>query len=198
MQHWSMAATLIFLRHGQSSANAFPDSRLLPAYADDNIALTELGRAQAKDCRLRLIQEVHLDPENTTVYTSPKLRAIQTSEILGFSDRHKVDNRLAEQNIPKFSNEASRDFHRSEARRVGKFHYRYPLPGGESGEDVAVRLSSFLKDLAQNEQGNTIFIICHEVVIRAAVFLLGSDASPRVFDDVDIDNCEWVVFNCNL
>lgn len=148
-----------------------------------------------------MVQELQLDLESITVYTSPMLRAIQTSKVLGFSDRHIVDNRLAEQNIPKFPNAQSRDFHRNEARRLGKFTYRYPFPGGENGQDVADRLADFLKDLSHGDKTDfsTILMICHEVVIRAAIFLLGSDSGPRVFDDVDIDNCEWVVFDdCHL
>ena len=193
-----MATRLVFIRHGESSANACPDSRLQPGHDDDDVALTTKGRAEARECREGLVHKLQLDFENVSVYTSPKLRAIQTSEILGFSNRHIIDARLKEQAFPIFPNKESREFHRSEAKRLGKFHYRYPFPGGESGHDVAVRLSDFLKYLALIDKHDTILIICHEVVIRAAIFLLEPDTTPQVFDRVDIDNCEWVVFNVFL
>lgn len=194
-----MATKFVFIRHGESSANASPDSRLQPGHNDDDVALTEKGRAQAKECRKGLMNKLQLNLKNVTVYTSPKLRAIQTSEILGFSNRHIIDARLKEQTFPIFPNRESREFHREKAKRLGKFKYRYPFPGCESGEDVAVRLSDFLKDVARSTHQNAaILIVCHEVVIRAAKFLLESSTNPAILDNTDIDNCEWVVFNAFL
>lgn len=91
-----MAPKLIFLRHGESSANASPEERLLPAYDDDQVPLTALGHEQAKSCRLLMTQQLQIDLKNIIVYTSPKLRAIQTAEILGVSDHHVIDARLKE------------------------------------------------------------------------------------------------------
>ena len=200
-----MHKQLVFVRHGESSANACPDSRLLKSYDDDHVALSETGCQQARECRRLMQKELHLhfdlpkqaSTSSIIVYTSPKLRAVQTSTILGLADRHIIDRRLAEHNIPNFADAASRDFYRKEAKRFGKYTYRYPHPGGESGEDVAVRLSAFLQDVATSTaaaQADVILIICHEVVIRAAFYLLGDNTGPKVFDEIHIDNCEWVVF----
>lgn len=59
-----------------------------------------------------------------------------------------------------------------------------------------MRLSAFLQDIAMSTaaaQADVIFIICHEVVIPAAFYLLGKNTGPKVFDEIHVDNCEWVV-----
>lgn len=59
-----------------------------------------------------------------------------------------------------------------------------------------MRLSAFLQDIAMSTaaaQADVIFIICHEVVIPAAFYLLGKNTGPKVFDEIHVDNCEWVM-----
>lgn len=153
-----MHKQLVFVRHVESSANACPHSRLLKSYDDDHVALSETGCQQARECRRLVQKELHLDfdlPKQASassiiVYTSPKLKAIETSTILRLADRHIIDRRLAEQNIPNFADAASRRFYRKEAKRFGKYSYRDPQPGGESSEDVAMRLSAFLQGVAMS------------------------------------------------
>ncbi len=96
---------------------------------------------QAKECKLRIQKELDKNPLNEKIcYCSPLQRAQQTAKILeaAFSQNITTDDRLREQLIPKFANAASRDYHRKEAKTVGKYLYKYP--GGESGQDVVVRL----------------------------------------------------------
>lgn len=60
-----------------------------------------------------------------------------------------------------------------------------------------MRLSAFLQDIAMSTaeaQADVMLIICHEVVIRAAFYLLGKNTGPKVFDEIHVDNCEWSCF----
>ena len=196
----------LFIRHAESEANVNPDIRLRESYDDMSVPLTEQGRLQAEQCRLTLLEryDIGKNGDSTIYYTSPMKRAKETvAMILQKSTQHaRQDDRLKEQDIPKFQTASERDYHRGRAKEQGKYFYRYP--NGECGEDVAGRLQSFVHDLLQktgtlSTDSQNIVIVTHEVVIRAAIFILSEDEKKtEVFDHVDIQNCQIIRFSMTI
>ena len=194
---------LVLIRHGESEANASPAMRLQKNYNDFHVPLSDLGVIQAKICCETLISQQ--SDRRYKIYTSPMKRAEQTAEFIQseMCDGVSKDFRLQEQFIPKFENEGERDMLRQQARQRGKYYYRYPKKNGESGRDVALRVESFLKDLLDDLKVSSkdiislpdIVIVCHEVVMRAALFLLDDSSDERIFDDLDIKNGQSLIFS---
>jgi broad specificity phosphatase PhoE len=88
---------IIFVRHGQSTQNIAYSNNT--TYDPNNVSLTKLGETQAETTGEYLKKFGKYD----AIFSSPLLRAIQTSNIiknkLNFKNDIIVDNRLKEHNI---------------------------------------------------------------------------------------------------
>lgn len=149
------------IRHGLTAWNL--DGRI---QGGTDIPLCEEGRAQVAAWRL---------PDGFAAtgacLTSPKLRARQTAEILGFVDPSE-DARLGEMAWGSY-----------EGRRLDELRQRlgpaftdaeslgldFRPPGGESPREVAARLGSLVADLAAD--GRDRVVIAHKGILRAALVL---------------------------
>lgn len=134
--------TLVLTRHGLTDRSE-PEQHL-GQHID--ISLSEAGRRQAKALARRLAG-VRFD----RVISSPLFRAQETAEILARgTGRIQTDPRLKEMDYGgweglTYEQIAERD---GAARREWELAPdRLACPGGESGEDVARRVRSFLDDL---------------------------------------------------
>ncbi|MEV2268378.1 histidine phosphatase family protein [Nonomuraea africana] len=168
---------IIAVRHGQSAANlAFQESIGVPLFyepGDDEIALTELGRAQAAALGRHL---AGLPPEEApeVVWCSPYLRARETWRLAersrgGPALPVSVDARLRDREWGdlRFYNLAALEQRYPEevARMLAQGEYGYRPPGGESFGDVAARLREFLADLAAQAVGLRVLIVAHDSVV---------------------------------
>lgn len=190
-----MATIIILVRHGESKANADPSIRLQKEYDDDDVGLSFRGRAQAVECREKKSHQFKTN--NTLWWCSPMNRAIQTIKIIAPDQPFVVDPRLREMKWPKFNTEAEKISHNDRKKACGMFAHNGK--DFESGEEVVVRLRSFLRDNMAAMTWHNNIIVCHEIVMRAFKYLETRNFS--VFDTMDFDNCEtfhWTGFISEL
>ncbi len=174
-----VVSELILVRHGQSASNvAFPaadaegllDSGLTGA--DRDVELTDLGREQAAAVGAWLAGlPAELRPE--VVITSPYLRARETwrlaAEAAGLdlpepgTDERLVDRLMGDLEM-KTRAAIARDFP-GELEKHADQDLQYRPPNGESFQDIAVRLRSFLDDLNRDHAGERVAVVAHDAVV---------------------------------
>jgi broad specificity phosphatase PhoE len=133
--------TMVLTRHGLTDRSE-PEQHLGQRI---DISLNEAGRAQARTLAARLAG-VAVD----RVVTSPLFRARETAEILVRGRPLEADPRLREMDYGAWEGRTYAEIEATdrEARREWELAPdRLPCPGGESGNDVAERVRSFLDDL---------------------------------------------------
>lgn len=137
--------TLVLTRHGLTPRSD-PEQHLGQRI---DIELSPSGQAQAVALAVRL-EHVRFE----RIYTSPLVRARETASIIAQRSPGKpavhADPRLREMDYGHWEGltYAQIDARDLAARRAWEADpARIPCPGGESGDDVAARVSSFLVDL---------------------------------------------------
>ena len=176
------ARELWLVRHGESIGNVAATRAerdgldVIPLdIRDADVPLSDAGREQASALAEWLAGNLG---GITAFYSSPYRRARQTLSIAldGRSDRVTVvDERLRDRELGILdlltrTGVARRHPEEAERRRhLGKYYHR--PPGGESWADVALRLRSFLGDLAATEHTTTL-IVAHDAVVMLIVALL--------------------------
>jgi len=176
------AAKIILVRHGESIANVAATAaeaagaEVIDVTARDaDVPLSALGEQQAAALRPRLDAELGVDGNGARVWSSPYLRAVSTAH-LALGDRPFVtDERLRDRELgildaltargvdARLPDEAAR------RRWLGKFYYR--PPGGEAWTDVALRLRSFVSELAASD-GRTVLLFTHDAVVSLFLYIL--------------------------
>jgi len=133
--------TLVLTRHGLTDLSE-PEQHLGQRV---DVSLNDAGRRQAKALARRLAH-VRFD----RAITSPLFRAQETAEIVAGGIHLEPDPRLKEMDYGGWEGMTYAQI----AERDGAFRREWELapdrlacPGGESGQDVAVRVRSFLDDL---------------------------------------------------
>ncbi|MEV0995057.1 histidine phosphatase family protein [Nonomuraea sp. NPDC050202] len=176
---------IMAVRHGESEANLAHrqagETPLVYGRGDDEVTVTELGRAQAAALgRLLAARPAREAPE--LVWCSPYLRALDTwkiaQEAWGVEPLPvTVDERLRDQEGGAFARlnlAAIRERHPEElVRREAEGAYAFRPPGGESLADVVVRLRDFLRDLDGRAAGRRVLIVAHDSVVLALRHVLG-------------------------
>jgi broad specificity phosphatase PhoE len=176
------ARKLILIRHGESTANvaaaaaeiAGEEAIAVPA-RDADVALSALGERQAEALRPRLEEELAGLGSPPLIRCSPYLRAIQTARFALGDDPVGIDERLRDRELGILDALTARGVEarlpQEAARRrwLGKFYYR--PPGGESWTDVALRLRSFLRDLAATP-GDSAVLFTHDAVVSLFLYVL--------------------------
>ncbi|WP_187414329.1 histidine phosphatase family protein [Nonomuraea sp. PA05] len=170
---------IMAVRHGESEANLAHrqagETPLVYERGDDEVTLTELGRAQAAALG-GLLAALPGDEAPELVWCSPYLRALDTwklaQEAWGAGPLPvTVDGRLRDQEAGAFAQlnlAAIRERHPGElARREAEGAYAFRPPGGESLADVVVRLRGFLRDLDGRASGRRVLIVAHDSVVLA-------------------------------
>lgn len=164
---------LILVRHGESVGNVEREeaersgAEVIPIeWRDADTPLSEHGAKQA-DALGRWLGE---QPVPAAVWCSPYRRAHDTAQralaAAALDVRLRIDERLRDRELgildrltthgvaSRYPTEATRK------RELGKLYYR--PPGGESWADVALRVRSFLRDLAAD---GSVLICSHDAVI---------------------------------
>jgi len=135
---------LILTRHGLTTAG---ESAVLGGQLD--VVLAPEGRAQAEALARRLTG-VRID----RIISSPMLRALETAQIVATGRPVEVDERLRELDYGRWEGLVSAEIDDRDPELRARWEHdpaSTHAPGGESGEDVAVRVLSFLVDLLAAE-----------------------------------------------
>ncbi len=128
------------------------------------------------------------DFETARAYSSPKLRAQQTAQLLGL-ENPTLDARLAEQNWGDWEGLTrdemlARDGADAFARAGGP-GLSFRPPGGESTRELHARLRSFLVDVAKLPQDAV--AVTHMGILRAAyVLATGWNMSAPMPSELDL------------
>lgn len=173
---------LLLVRHGQSEGNAAKrqsengdSSAFSPEFLERHNAsfrLTDLGRNQAKAAGNFLAtgfisQGVVFD----RMYVSEYIRAKETAALLGLPDAEWLcDPYLTERDWGEIDTlpEHEREERFGEAlrkRQVEPFFWR--PPGGESFNDLGLRIDRFLDTLHRECSDKRVIVVCHGEVMRA-------------------------------
>ena len=138
--------TLVLTRHGltdRSEPIQYLGQRL-------DISINDAGRAQAQALGRR-IAHLHFD----RVITSPLFRARETTEIVAPGAPSEADPRLKELDYGAWEGRTYEEIQvtdRAHRRRWEAEPDTTACPGGESGEDMARRLRSFLENLLDEQR----------------------------------------------
>jgi broad specificity phosphatase PhoE len=144
-------ANLYLCRHGDTE---WSPVRRLAGRTD--IALTADGEANATRIGKRL-DGIAFD----RVWSSPLSRARRTAELAGFADRAMIDARLAEIDFGDYEGKTSQDIR---AQRPGWTYMLDGCPGGETVDQVGVRVDAFLHEV--RPLPGTCLLFAHSVVLR--------------------------------
>jgi broad specificity phosphatase PhoE len=134
---------LLLTRHG----NAAPDDVILGGRLD--LPLTGKGRAEAQALAGRLTG-IRID----RVIASPMLRALETARIVAGGRPVEVDERLRELEYGRWEGLTHAEIQSRDPELRARWDAdpaAIRAPGGESGDDVAIRARSFLLDLLAAE-----------------------------------------------
>ncbi len=176
-------STWIFLRHGESTANA---ARVFSGHQD--VPLTNRGRAQAREAG-EALRPVLENVAPLVAISSTLQRARETTEIalgvLGISTPIQTLPDLRERRLGDWQGKSIDALKAIGARDVLLQWDGRPPGGGESLQDLARRL---LPCLAEHDSSTTVFVGCHGGVIRTVVGL--ADGMSLA------DLCRWNVPNC--
>lgn len=140
--------TIIFEAHGTTY-----DNENKRASGWDDAELSELGKRQAQELGGRYKNE-----QFDAIFCSDLRRSYKTAEI-AFEGRNfpiVQDVRLRECNYGDWTGRSGDEVEKEKANRI-----TIPFPNGESYEQAAQRMKSFLEDLLKNYDGKKVLIIGH-------------------------------------
>jgi broad specificity phosphatase PhoE len=210
-------ATLWLVRHGESAANVARNAALATRadeigldVADADIPLSPLGERQATALG-RWFAERPEGERPTVVLASPYERARGTAtrivEAGGAAPavvapaQVACDERWREKELGLFHTltrwgvEARYPEQWALRQRVGPFYYR--PPNGESGADVAFRVRSALEAVAQAHPGERVLVVCHQIVILSARYVLDGltvEQLGALWRQYDLANCSVTTY----
>ncbi|NBE97581.1 histidine phosphatase family protein [Nonomuraea sp. KC401] len=185
-------SVIIAVRHGESEANLAyrlaGDTPLVYERGDDEVTLTEQGRAQAAALG-RLLAALPGGEAPELVWCSPYLRALDTWRIAQDTWGVRplpvtVDERLRDQEMGEFARynpvAAEERFPGERARREAEGACAYRPPGGESLADVVGRLRDLLADLRRRAGGRRVLIVAHDSVVLGLRHVIAGDTDARL------------------
>lgn len=206
-------AALWFVRHGESAANVARNAAYAAraeevdvAERDADVPLSALGERQA-DALGRWWAARPAAERPTVVLASPYERARRTAERVvaagaavpnasGAPPEVVLDERWREKELGLFfrvtHHAVSRRYPEQWALRQEQDVFYYRPPNGESGADVAQRVRAALGDLARDHAGERVLVVCHQVTILCARYVLERMTEAEVLGAwraYDLANC---------
>lgn len=154
---------ILLVRHGETDSNALGMSGVV----GNDDPLNQKGEAHAN-----IAAKISSMFNPNKIYSSQFLRCQQTAESIAVRTgaRIEVSDSLKEFDMGDWSNMKSVDTkallmqHDAWDYSPSKFAFR--VPGGESWQDVAMRVKSFLKYLTKSDD-DAVVIVSHNATIRA-------------------------------
>ncbi len=155
-----------------------PDNEKKRASGHYDVGLSEAGLEQARQLGKRREKE-----EFAAVFTSDLQRAYKTAKI-AFGDKFPVfqDSRLRECDYGDFEHRPSPQIEAERPNRI-----RQPFPHGESYQQRAEYMKSFLEEILENYDGKRVLIIGH----RATQYGLERWTSGRPLQEIVSTPWQW-------
>lgn len=177
------ATRLVIVRHGRPEA----DSRGR-CYGTLDVALSRRGVRDSEELAARLTS-VPL----SALYTSPRRRALATAEAIaaGRQLAPVEDERLRELDFGTFEGRTYAEIERDEPevfRRWMTEPTAVTFPDGESFSELRTRVGAALDEYRLAHDGQTIAVVAHGGVVRAALAEVLSLPDERVFA-IDVGYC---------
>lgn len=184
--------TFYIVRHGQTEWNV---EKRLQGHKDS--ALTELGISQANQIRMELA-----DIKFDQVFSSDSLRAKRTAEIISLEKKiavqttqliregsfGKYEGKLVEEYLEELKeNLLEIDKLTAEEKFKKRVHEDV-----ESGEEMATRFITFLREIAVGFENQTILIVSHGAIMRMLLVKLGLGTLDEIGPHT-VKNCACVV-----
>ncbi len=170
-----MAEIHIF-RHGQTEWNL--EGRMQGAM---DSCLTELGKTQAIEARSKIV-----DVEFNAAYSSSSSRATDTAQLL--LDERGVSltplDAFKEINLGVWEGELHEDIIAQYAEQNDVFWQepsKFSLEGAETFEQLRIRATEALTDLAHKHQGETILLVSHAALIKTLLTSLEGRAMDELW-----------------
>ena len=164
-----MSIKITYFVHGTTTDN---EKEISSGWFD--VELSELGIKQSIDLR-DLIKDKTFD----VVFCSDLKRAVKSAN-LTFKDKVEIiqDKRLRECDYGEYNAKPSEIVEPMQEKMVVD-----RFPGGESYEDVKIRINDFLNFLKQNYEGKSVAIVAHKAPQLALDVLLKNKTWEQAFAD---------------
>ena len=175
-----MKITLV--RHGQTESNY-----LGKIQGRGNELLNDTGRRQARNLRMRLIDENY-----SYCYMSPLVRDVETAMIL-IGDRVETipDKRLVERDMGELEGRPREEYN-------AYLFWDYDLNKSDFGveplQDIFKRCEEFLNYIKEKHPDQDILIVTHGAPYRALRYLIKKHPLKGKMLDGFIDNCQYEEF----
>jgi len=173
------ATTMVVARHGEAEYEA-------PTWAEEGGSLTHRGRRQAVE-----LAESLATRRVAHVWTSTLARAVQTGEIVAAKLGVGVTTRLG---LREFDMGDHRGIPLEEdpfLETYGRWlagHLDDRVPGAESGREVADRVATVLREIADLHPGETVLVVSHGGAIGVGV----PNIARMEATQQRLDNCDTV------
>jgi probable phosphoglycerate mutase len=154
---------MLLVRHGQTPTTG--DS--LPGRAP-GLHLSDTGRDQAKAAAERIapLEKV------AAVYASPLERTRETATpiALALGQRVVINRGLLECDFGEWTGRKLKELYKlPEWKKVQRYPSGFRFPGGESFQEMQVRISSTVRTLCEKHPGQVVVAVSHADPIKAAV-----------------------------
>jgi len=180
--------TIYVARHGQSEFNASLDLKTIDDDGDFGAHLTLLGQEQAMELANKL-KSIHF----AAIFSSDLVRARETAEIVALERKIAVKTaqairerdvvrpaiKLGYKNIIEIEDWLKKEL--SKLDEIGKMNFRFNKEF-ETPNEAALRLLTFIREVAIAYTGQNIMIVCHSNIMRNLLTHLGYakfDELPR-------------------
>ena len=158
----------IFLRHGESIDNQ--DNII----AGESTPLSAAGIQQAQEAAEALSGQFDI------LVSSPFTRTIQTAKFIADKTGHEIviRNELKEKSFGSFIGKSIDELEtykrENQTERDPRLGYDYNSVGGESGQELAERISRFVTLMKESYPDKRILAVTHAAVIRLVHVLYGT------------------------
>jgi len=171
------------MRHGESDKNI----KHLFDNSQNNYALTTKGEEQVKQVAKKLVKN-----KIAVIISSKVLRCQQTAEIIAqeLGLAIEFDDRLNEVDPGDYQNQADNDAVATNILTNWYQDHNYPMPGGESVNQVGTRMLELYNEILKKYQDKNVLLISHGDNIRILSAKLRGATIEDFFDRKMLGNTE--------
>lgn len=182
---------ILFVRHGHSLSQL--QTEVVTGRCPE-FPLSDKGRGQAKLVASRL--EAY---SISQMFSSPCKRTIETSDLISkqLGIPYTVEEALTERSQGDFEMKPKDAVYTPETiKAIHADQFRWAPPGGESLENVGLRLTTFLQNLSSTEEDSCYLCVSH-LMLLWSLFYLATKCDHRILPRLKVENCGLVEVDFN-